>query len=82
MIRKQSTDHVLDQVSVPLLDASQLNINQKNAFFKKTLLTLWFYVVDIVRYLYFLEYPKFKFLKIIEVETVQIPGKISYNEQF
>ena len=53
MIRKQSTDHVLDQVSVPLLDASQLNINQKNVFFKKTLLTLWFYVVDIVRYLLF-----------------------------
>ena len=80
MIRKQSTDHVLDQVSVPLLDASQLNINQKNVFFKKTLLTLWFYVVDIVRYLYFLEYPKFKFLKIIEAKTGQIPGKILYNK--
>ena len=56
MIRKQSTDPIFDQVSVRLLDATHLNMNQKYVFLKNTNFR-WAFDGDIVRWLFFLEYP-------------------------
>ena len=38
-VRKQSTDPVFDQVSVRLSDATHRNMNQKDVFLKKTLIS-------------------------------------------
>ena len=59
--RKQSTDPVF--VSVRLSDAARRSINQKYLFFKKNTNFRWAFDINIVRCLYFLEYPLSSSLK-------------------
>ena len=56
MIRKQSTDPAFDQVSIRLSEAAHHNMNQKYCLLFKKNFRLAF-DVNIVRCLYFLEYP-------------------------
>ena len=58
MIRKQSTDPASDQVSIRLSEAADHNMNQKYCLlFKKNANFRLPFDVNIVRCLYFLEYP-------------------------
>ena len=67
MIRKQSLSPVFDQVSIRLSDAAHRNMNQKYVFFfflkKKQTNFRWAFDVNIIRCLYFLEYPLSSSLK-------------------
>ena len=57
MIGKQSTDPIFDQVSVCLSTHRNMNQEYVFIFFKKNTNFRWAFDVNIVRTLYFLEYP-------------------------